>query len=302
MEQLTRIGVVVAAQGAQSGAALHRTLCAIAIQCGVTLEITAVLPQAETPGADKALLAVCPKARVARLAGPWNADAARALGARESAAPYVMLQDEGDALFDAYSLWRLCQPLRQAPGLLACRGGLDCVAPDGAKDYGPANCALPFGTLWRRDALLTALDSATETSSLSAWLFARRASVKQIDERVCEHVLRDPDWPDSLARAANLLESDASAAAVWAETCLSSLYLAHLRACVRADESAQAITHARCARFFARCWAGWEASLPPEALMASYGETMEAASRIDPDGTSDCAPYPFFLDELKAQS
>ena len=277
-----RAAVIVAGWARDGGAALRRTLCSVAMQCGAeAVETILVAPrQAWALGAFAG----------ASCAAAEDADgvcAAWMLGARRSEAPYALLLREGDALFDAYSLWRLLRPTRETPGPDAVFGSLD----------EPQAFLAPQGKLWRRQAVLDA--GAKEETALAALCFVGAETQAQAGTPVCACAI-----PGGLPQHAAVALEEAGAppqrCALWAEQCLASLYVAYVRAgaCGGAAEEARR----RCEAFYRGVSSRFEAFLPPEALFASYSAAMEAAMRADPQGVFPVEPYPLFVDLLRTQA
>lgn len=286
-----KTALILAAQGADGGRALLRTLASAGMQAGTHAEVTVVL----TGDAPESVFAAFPGVKVLRRSG-GIVDAWRA-GVEASDAERLSLLCEGDALFDAYSLWRLENALNASPQAALAAGAVRCFDASGAEQTCVGAWALPQGTLARRDVLMTALARAEDETALAAQLFAAAQQSVEIADCVCECRLAE-GWFDALCAAPRGLAG--ARAAEWAEKQLAALYLAYVRAGLNGPEAMQA-ARAECAAFFKAAWLSLESDMAPDALFASYGAAMDAAMRIDPDAASGYEPYPMFADILRME-
>lgn len=286
-----KTALILAAQGADGGRALVRTLAGAGMQAGTHAAVTVVL----TGDAPESVFAAFPGVKALRcsgsIVGAWR------VGAEATGAERLSLLREGDALFDAYSLWRLENALRATPQATLAAGAVRCFDASGAEQTGIGAWSLPQGTLARRDVLMTALARAENEAALAAQLFAAAEQSVEIADCVCECRLAE-GWLDALCAAPRGLSG--ARAAEWAEKQLAALYLAYVRAGLKGLEAMQA-ARAECAAFFKAAWLPLESHMAPDALFASYGATMDAAMRIDPDAASGYEPYPMFADILRME-
>lgn len=261
-----RTELIVAAQGADGGRALLRTLASAGMQADAEFGVTVAL----TGGVPESVFFAAPGAK--------------------------RLHAEGGALFDAYSLWRLQNALRETPeAALAC-GAARCYAPSGAEEPGAGCRAVPQGLLARRNVLPAALARAKTLPQLAAGIFAA-GQAAEIPDCTCECGLPD-GWFEALCGAADGLSG--ARAAEWAEKQLAALYLGYVRAGLSGPEAMQA-ARGRCAAFFRAAWRPLEGEMQPDLLFASYNAAMDAAARIDPDAESGYEPYPMFADILRME-
>ena len=122
-----KINVILAAQRAADG--LTRTLASVLMQANVPFAATVVAP--EEIALPFAATVVAPE----EIALPFAAENARLLrgqgdllalwraGLEACEGEWALLLHAGDALFDAYSLWRLADARRAASGRTAARRG-----------------------------------------------------------------------------------------------------------------------------------------------------------------------------------
>lgn len=286
-----KTALILAAQGADGGRALLRTLASAGMQAGTHAKATVVL----TGDAPESVFAAFPGVKVLHRSGSI-VDAWRA-GAEASDAERLSLLCEGDALFDAYSLWRLENALNTSPQAALTAGAVRCFDALGAEQACVGAWALPQGTLARRDVLMTALARTEDEAALAAQLFAAAEQSVEITDCVCECRLAE-GWFDALCAAPRGLSG--ARAAEWAEKQLAALYLAYVRAGLNGPEAMQA-ARAECAAFFKAAWLPLESDMAPDALFASYGAAMDAAMRIDPDAAGGYEPYPMFADILRME-
>lgn len=285
-----RADLIVAAQGADGGRALLRTLASAGMQADAEFGVTVAL----TGGVPESVFFAAPGAK--RLHAEGGALEAWRAGAEASDADLLMLLREGDALFDAYSLWRLQNALRETPeAALAC-GAARCYAPSGAEEPGAGCRAVPQGLLARRDVLPAALARAKTLPQLAAGIFAA-GQAAEIPDCTCECGLPD-GWFEALCGAADGLSG--ARAAEWAEKQLAALYLGYVRAGLSGPEAMQA-ARGRCVAFFRAAWLPLEGEMQPDLLFASYNAAMDAAARIDPNAESGYEPYPMFADILRME-
>lgn len=286
-----KTALILAAQGADGGRALLQTLASAGMQAGTHAEVTVVL----TGDAPESVSDAFPGVKVIRRSGSI-VDAWRA-GAEASDAERLSLLSEGDALFDAYSLWRLENELSAKPQAALAAGAVRCFDASGVEQTSVGAWALPQGTLARRDVLMAALARAGDVAALAAQLFAATEQSVEIADCVCECRLAE-GWFDALCAAPRGLSG--ARAAEWAEKELAVLYLAYVRAGLKGPEAMQA-ARAECAAFFKAAWLPLESDMVPDALFASYGAAMDAAMRIDPDAAGGYEPYPMFADILRME-
>ena len=158
-----KIDVIIAAQGAAKG--LTRSLASVLMQAdNAPFAVTVAAAQEITlPFAGES-------ARLVRAQGDslalWRA------GLEACEGEWALLLDAGDALFDAYSLWRLADAQRENPRAAAVYGAARCFMPDGRAAQGVSPYAVPCGVLARREALLAALARTKTPFALAASLFA----------------------------------------------------------------------------------------------------------------------------------
>ena len=185
-----KINVILAAQRAADG--LTRTLASVLMQANVPFAATVVAPEeialpfAATVVAPEEIALPFAATVVApeEIALPFAAENARLLrgqgdllalwraGLEACEGEWALLLHAGDALFDAYSLWRLADARRENPQAAAVYGAARCFGPDGREARGVDFRALPCGVLARRETLLTALARAKTPFALAASLFA----------------------------------------------------------------------------------------------------------------------------------
>ena len=283
-----KIDVIIAAQRAAKG--LTRSLASVLMQADNA-------PFAATVAAAQEITLPFAggSARLVRAQGDSLALWRAGLEACES--EWALLLDAGDALFDAYSLWRLADAQRENPRAAAVYGAARCFMPDGRAAQGVSPYAVPCGVLARRDVLLAALARAKTPFALAASLFAAAAETAAISESVCECALPD-GWFEQLCGAADGLSG--ARAGEWAERQLAALYLAYVQAGLCGPDEMQAARE-KCRAFFKAAWLPLEGEIAPDLLFASYGETMDAAMRIDPEAESGYDPYPMFADILRME-
>ena len=282
-----KIDVILAAQSAADG--LTRTLASVLMQANVSFAVTVVAPEEIAPPF------AAENVRLLRAQGDslalWRA------GLEASAGERALLLRAGDALFDAYSLWRLLNAQRENPRAAAVYGAARCFGPDGREARGVDLRAVPCGVLARREALLTALARAKTPFALAASLFAAVEETASISDCACECALAE-GWFKQLCGAADGLSG--ARAGEWAERQLAALYLAYVQAGLSGPDEMQAARE-KCKSFFRAAWLPREGDIPPDLLFASYGETMDAAMRIDPEAESGYDPYPMFADILRME-
>lgn len=282
-----KIDVILAAQRAADG--LTRTLASVLMQANAPFAVTVVAAE------DAPLPFAAENARLLRGQGDllalWRA------GLEACEGEWALLLHAGDALFDAYSLWRLADAQRENPQAAAVYGAARCFGPDGREARGVDFRALPCGVLARRETLLTALARAKTPFALAASLFAAAEETASISDCACEYALPE-GWFEQLCGAADGLPG--ARAGEWAERQLAALYLAYVQAGLSGPDEMQAARE-KCSAFFKAAWLPREGDIPPDLLFASYGETMDAAMRIDPEAESGYDPYPMFADILRME-
>ena len=207
-----KIDVILAAQRAADG--LTRTLASVLIQANVPFAATVVAAE------DAPLPFAAENARLLRGQGDllalWRA------GLEACEGEWALLLHAGDALFDAYSLWRLADARRENPQAAAVYGAARCFGPDGREARGVDFHALPCGVLARRETLLTALARTKTPFALAASLFAAAEETASISDCACECALPE-GWFEQLCGAADGLPG--ARAGEWAERQLAALYL-----------------------------------------------------------------------------
>ena len=222
-----KINVILAAQRAADG--LTRTLASVLMQANAPFAVTIVAVE------DAPLPFAAENARLLRGQGDllalWRA------GLEACEGEWALLLHAGDALFDAYSLWRLADARRENPQAAAVYGAARCFGPDGREARGVDFRALPCGVLARREALLTALARAKTPFALAASLFAAAEETASISDCACEYALPE-GWFEQLCGAADGLPG--APAGEWAERQLAALYLAYVQAGLSGPDEMQA--------------------------------------------------------------